>query len=56
MCLSVAIIVGLSLAIYHGSAHAQNKIAIKHTGIKDIITNTNKTNIVLVHGTYADAS
>ena len=54
-CLSV-VITGLSLAIYHGSADAQNKVTFEHTGIKDIITNTNKTNIVLVHGTYVDAS
>jgi hypothetical protein len=46
---SVAVIAGLSLAIYHGSANAQNKIAIEHTGVKDIIANTNKTSIVLVH-------
>jgi pimeloyl-ACP methyl ester carboxylesterase len=55
VCLSVAVIAGLSLAIYHGSANA-NKIAIEHTGIKDIITNTNKTSIVLVHGAWADGS
>jgi hypothetical protein len=49
VCLSIAVIAGLSLAIYHGSANAQNKIAIELTGVKDIIANTNKTSIVLVH-------
>jgi hypothetical protein len=53
VCLSVVVVAGLSLAIYHGSANAQYKTTIEHTG-KDI-ANSTKANIILVHGTYADA-
>lgn len=54
VCLSVVVVAGLSLAIYHGSANVQYKTAIGHTG-KDI-ANSSKANIVLVHGAYADGS
>jgi uncharacterized alpha/beta hydrolase family protein len=56
VCLSVAIVAGLSLAIYHGSANAQNKTLIEPAGIKSATTNATKINIVLVHGQFADAS
>ncbi len=52
MCLSVSIIAGLSLAIYLGSAKAQNKIITERTAIGD----ATKINIVLVHGLFSDAS
>jgi len=56
VCLSVAIVAGLSSAVYHGSAKAQNKTSIEPTGIKSAATNATKINIVLVHGQFADAS
>ena len=56
VCLSVAIVAGLSSAVYHGSAKAQNKTSIESTGIKSAATNATKINIVLVHGQFADAS
>ena len=55
MCLSVAILAGLSSTISHGLASAQqNKTLIQQQGIQGITTNA--TNIVLVHGAWADGS
>jgi pimeloyl-ACP methyl ester carboxylesterase len=56
VCLSVAIVAGLSSAAYFSSASAQNKTSMEPTGIKNTITNATKINIVLVHGLWADAS
>jgi pimeloyl-ACP methyl ester carboxylesterase len=55
MSLSVAILLGLSLTISHGLANAQqNKTLMQPTGLKSMATNA--TNIVLVHGLWADGS
>jgi pimeloyl-ACP methyl ester carboxylesterase len=56
VCLSVAIVAGLSSAAYFGSANAQNKTSMEPTGIKNTITNATKINIILVHGLWGDAS
>jgi pimeloyl-ACP methyl ester carboxylesterase len=56
ICLSVAMVAGLSSGTYFSSASAQNKTAMEPTGMKNTITNATKINIVLVHGLWADAS
>src|SRR5215467_9239632 len=56
ICLSVAIVAGLSSGTYFSSASAQNKTTMEPTGMKNTITNATKINIVLVHGLWADAS
>src|SRR5215472_1387690 len=56
MCLSVAIVAGLSSGTYFSSASAQNMTSTEPTGMKNTITNATKINIVLVHGLWADAS
>ena len=56
VCLSVAIVAGLSSTTYFTSASAQNKTSMEPTGIKNTITNATKINIVLVHGLWGDAS
>jgi pimeloyl-ACP methyl ester carboxylesterase len=56
MCLSVAMVAGLSSGTYFSSASAQNMTSMKLTGTKNTITNATKINIVLVHGLWADAS
>jgi hypothetical protein len=49
MCLSVAILAGLSLTISHGLASSQqNKTLMQSQGIQGMTANA--TNIVLVHG------
>jgi pimeloyl-ACP methyl ester carboxylesterase len=53
ICLSVAIVAGLSS---FSLARAQNMTSMEPTGMKNIITNATKINIVLVHGLWADAS
>ena len=45
----------LSSAIYLRSTKTQNKTLIEHTGIKCMVTNATKINIVLVHGIWFDA-
>jgi len=55
MCLSVAILAGLSLTISHGLASSQqNRTLIQPQGIQGVTTNA--TNIVLVHGAWTDGS
>ena len=55
MCLSVAILAGLSSTISHGLASSQqNRTLIQPQGIQGMTTNA--TNIVLVHGAWADGS
>jgi high-affinity Fe2+/Pb2+ permease len=56
MCLSIAIVGGLSSGTYFSSASAQNMTSMEPTGTKNTITNATKINIVLVHGLWADAS
>jgi len=46
----------LSSAIYLRSTKTQNKTLIEHTGIKCMVINATKINIVLVHGIWFDAS
>ena len=52
--LTLSLIVTLSLTTHSGLANAQNKTLVQPTGIKSMATNV--TNIVLVHGGWADAS
>ena len=46
--------VALSLSTHSGLANAQNKTLMQPMGVKSMATNV--TNIVLVHGAWADAS
>ena len=43
-------------AYHRSSAKSQDNTLIEHTGIKCMITNVSKINIVLVHGIWFDAS
>ena len=54
--LTMTLIVTLSLTTHPGQANAQqqNKTLMQPTGIKSMATNA--TNIVLVHGGWADGS
>jgi pimeloyl-ACP methyl ester carboxylesterase len=52
--LTLTLIVTLSLTTHSGLASAQNKTLMQPTGIKSMATNA--TNIVLVHGFWADGS
>jgi pimeloyl-ACP methyl ester carboxylesterase len=52
--LTMTLIVTLSLTTHSGQANAQNKTLMQPTGIKSMATNA--TNIVLVHGGWADGS
>jgi pimeloyl-ACP methyl ester carboxylesterase len=55
MCLSVAILAGLSSTISHGLASSQQtRTLIQPQGTQGMTTNA--TNIVLVHGAWADGS
>jgi len=56
MCLTVAMVAGLSSGTYFSSASAQNMTSMEPTGTKNTITNATKVNIVLVHGLWGDAS
>src|SRR5437588_7394453 len=52
--LTMTLIVTLSLTTQSGLANAQNKTIMQPTGIKGVAANA--TNIVLVHGLWADGS
>ena len=52
--LTLSLIVTLSLSAHSGLANAQNKTSMQPTGTKAMATNA--TNIVLVHGAWADGS
>src|SRR5437899_3297797 len=52
--LTLSLIVTLSLTRQSGLANAQNKTLVQPTGVKSVATNV--TNIVLVHGAWADGS
>ena len=54
LCLSIAIFVGLTPFTYPGEASAQNKTLMQPQGTQNM--STNATNIVLVHGGWADGS
>ena len=52
--LTLSLIVTISLSAHSGLANAQNKTSMQPTGTKAMATNA--TNIVLVHGAWADGS
>src|SRR6266496_4696919 len=52
--LTMTLIVTLSLTTHSGQANAQNKTLVQAQGIQSMTTNA--TNIVLVHGAWADGS
>ncbi len=53
LCLSIALLISMP-STYSGSASAQNNTLMQPDGIQDM--STNATNIVLVHGGWADGS
>jgi pimeloyl-ACP methyl ester carboxylesterase len=54
LCLGIALFVGLTPFTYSGEATAQNKTLMQPQGTQNM--STNATNIVLVHGGWADGS
>ena len=52
LCLGMALFVGLTPFTYSGEASAQNNTLMQPQGTQDM--STNATNIVLVHGAWAD--
>ena len=56
LCLSIILLLGFVLPTYSGSATAapENKTLMQPGGVQDMTTNA--TNIVLVHGLWADGS
>jgi pimeloyl-ACP methyl ester carboxylesterase len=57
LCLSAILLVSLTISTYSNFASAQNNTLIQPQGTQDMSTNvTNPTNIVLVHGGWADGS
>src|SRR5215207_3119211 len=54
LCLNIAIFVGLTAFTYPGEASAQNNTLMQPQGTQNM--STNATNIVLVHGGWADGS
>ena len=55
LCLSITIIASLASTTYFGLASPENKTLMQAQGIQSMTTN-NATNIVLVHGAWADGS
>jgi pimeloyl-ACP methyl ester carboxylesterase len=57
LCLSIAVTTGLVLTTtYFGFATPENKTLMQPPGTQSMSNNTNATNIVLVHGGWADGS
>ena len=57
LCLSAILLVSLTISTYSGFASAQNNTLMQPQGTQGMSTNvTNATNIVLVHGGWADGS
>jgi len=56
LCLSIAITVSLLLTTNLGWASPENKTLVQLQGTQNMSANTNSTNIVLVHGGWADGS
>lgn len=56
LCLSIAITVSLLLTTNLGWASPENKTLMQLQGTQNMSANTNSTNIVLVHGGWADGS
>jgi pimeloyl-ACP methyl ester carboxylesterase len=54
LCLSITLLVSMTPSTYSGFASTQNKTLIQPQGIQNM--STNATNIVLVHGAWADGS
>ena len=55
LCLSIVLLVGFMSPVYSGSATAENKTLMQLQGTQAMST-ANRTNIVLVHGLWADGS
>ncbi len=55
LCLSIIIIASFASSTYSGEASPEKKTLMQSQGIQGITT-TNATNIVLVHGAWADGS
>ena len=57
LCLSIGVTIGLaSTATNFGSATQENKTLMQPQGTQGMSNATNATNIVLVHGGWADGS
>ena len=58
LCLSITLLLSLTPSIYSGFASPENKTLIQPQGTQNMSTNTTNatTNIVLVHGGWADGS
>src|SRR5215217_6793715 len=57
LCLSITLLVSLTPSTYSGFASPENKTLMQPQGTQNMSTNaTNATNIVLVHGGWADGS
>jgi pimeloyl-ACP methyl ester carboxylesterase len=57
LCLSIVVATGLaSTTTYFGFATPENKTLMQPQGTQSMSNNTNATNIVLVHGGWADGS
>ena len=54
LCLSITLLLGFSSPIYSGFASPENKTLMQPQGVQGMATNA--TNIVLVHGLWADGS
>ncbi|MFZ0263633.1 MAG: hypothetical protein WAL42_00995, partial [Nitrososphaeraceae archaeon] len=54
LCLSITLLLGFSSPTYSGFASPENKTLMLHQGVQGMATNA--TNIVLVHGIWADGS
>ena len=56
LCLSVAVTIGLASTFSLGSATLENKTLMQPQGTQGMSNTTNATNIVLVHGGWADGT
>jgi pimeloyl-ACP methyl ester carboxylesterase len=54
LCLSITLLLGFMSPTYSGFASLENKTLMQPQGVQDMATNS--TNIVLVHGVWADGS
>jgi pimeloyl-ACP methyl ester carboxylesterase len=54
LCLSITLLLGFSSSTYSGFASPENKTLMQPQGVQGMATNA--TNIVLVHGVWADGS
>jgi pimeloyl-ACP methyl ester carboxylesterase len=56
LCLNIVITTGLASTTYAGFASPENKTLMQPQSVRNMSINTNATNIVLVHGAWADGS